>query len=88
VIVAALIALENVALTELPTPTPVAPSTGRTSITDGGGGDAAVVNVHVTGLASGVASSAATVVVSRAVYVVPYERSAVGVNVAVRDAAS
>src|SRR5215210_7580963 len=83
VMLAASIAVENVAVIVVPALIPVAPSEGDLAVTTGGPGGT-VENVHETAAGSGVPSAERTPVVSRAVYAVPATSAASGWNVAVR----
>ena len=61
------IAREKVALTAVVRETPVEPAAGDFAVTVGGVFEATVVNVHVTGFASGVAFTSVMLDESRAV---------------------
>ena len=79
------IASEKVAVTVVPTATPVAPARGVTELTVGGvvSGGAVVVKVHVAADASPLPARSCAPVVIVAVYCVLPARDALGVNVAV-----
>jgi hypothetical protein len=79
-------AREKVAVTDVAFETSIAASAGDLEVTVGGG--PIVVNAQLTAAASGAPADDLTVVSSAAVYVTPFARAALGVSVAVCEAAS